>query len=413
MSRWSERFEEHDLHSRLDDLSSRIGTLLESDDAETEDIVELQRLEQCADYLRRLVRSVDPVLVPLSALNNFQSHVNQAVGQVSTFVQNREIAQLVAANNSMDAALMLASNVPTLLADVDVEATSEALSSLRRLIGQHARYMTEEKGTLDQAFESSRSRVAELTAALEAEKTRIDGLAAGLQAQFSEAQERRSVSFEEAQSERAEESATALQESTEAFDGELENAAGKLEAKMKSLTAAGNEALEVLDGHKTKAQELVYVISNTGMVGGYQTTANSHRNGARLWSFAAAAGFAGLVGFAIYATNALAGEDLGWAMAGGRAFVALSFGVFGAYAAKQADRHVTSEKFHRSQELSLASIDPYLSSLSPEEQNEIKKELARRMFAPREEHSHQKRTKGTSSDSVSLALEIISDLLKK
>ena len=171
-----------------------------------------------------------------------------------------------------------------------------------------------------------------------------------------------------------------------------------------------------ITAHKKQAEKLVHVIGNTGMVGGYQKTANQERAAAHFWQFVAFIAFGGLISFAIYAFLAT-GEGFSWMQVSGRVFVALTFGILAAYAARQADRLHASEHANRRIELALASVDPYLASLPREMSDEVKRALAEKFFALVEQSPQikrkQPRVTGTSTDALRMALEAVIELAKK
>ena len=74
------------------------------------------------------------------------------------------------------------------------------------------------------------------------------------------------------------------------------------------------------------------------------------------------------------------GEDINWASVVTKFFSFTTLGSWTAYSAKQASKHYGAESHNRKMELELASIDPYLAILPEEERNNVKKELAGKLF---------------------------------
>ena len=88
----------------------------------------------------------------------------------------------------------------------------------------------------------------------------------------------------------------------------------------------------------------------------------------------------GLIGFAIFAFVDTLGAVFNWGTFGGRAFVALTFGVLAAYAARQAEKHEQVERRSRRLELELAALDPFLEPLPEAERFAVKRQMADRLF---------------------------------
>jgi hypothetical protein len=119
---------------------------------------------------------------------------------------------------------------------------------------------------------------------------------------------------------------------------------------------------------------------------------------------------AGLIAFAIVAFQTTIQGDFRWGVFGARAFVAITFGIAAAWAAREAEKHQNSERRNRKMELELASISPYLALLPEQTQFEVKKELAQRFFGHTDHSADAKtdqQTTGSTLDLLRMALEII------
>ena len=168
------------------------------------------------------------------------------------------------------------------------------------------------------------------------------------------------------------------------FEKLFETAQADLSKHGETLVRAVSGHIEAIELLKKRAEDLVGVITNVGMVGGYQQNANSARKQGWTWQLITVVSIGGLIGFAIWAfvgTQAGTPDDgFNWAMFAGRAFAAATFAVLTAFGIRQTERHHQTERRDRNKELELAAIDPYLMTLPPEKRHEIKEELARRLF---------------------------------
>ncbi len=166
---------------------------------------------------------------------------------------------------------------------------------------------------------------------------------------------------------------------------------------------------------REKAAELITIITNTGLIGGYQKIANKEHTTSTRWHTIAILSFMGLIAFALLAFLATLPEQFHWGKVGSRAFVALTFGILAAYAARLADKHEAIERKNRKMELELAAIDPYLLELPVETRHKIKEELASRLFGQSEqtEITTDSKTSGSAFDLLRMALETIGNLTKK
>ena len=98
-----------------------------------------------------------------------------------------------------------------------------------------------------------------------------------------------------------------------------------------------------------------------------------------------------------------------------RLFIASAVAILAGYAATQADRHERTQRRYRNMELELASITPYLHEFPDKEAQEIKKELAMKMFANQglEGIKESKKTCGTTLRLLETALESLKSLSRK
>lgn len=63
----------------------------------------------------------------------------------------------------------------------------------------------------------------------------------------------------------------------------LEKSEKRLEELSSQLNERSENTVNKIESLKDKAERLVHVIANTGMVGGYQRVANEERNAGRFW----------------------------------------------------------------------------------------------------------------------------------
>jgi hypothetical protein len=355
-------------------------------------------------YVQKGLDALDPALIPLGVLNNLDSQLANIESECNAFESDQSIAHLVNASNHADTLLVQFSNLPRITGLDELSGMRQAATSYRRSVAQYQRYVTAERDGLKAPINKVKDELQEVRSVIATEKSRVDSVVAELQKQFSEAEERRR---QEAQV--AEEKRKTQFDATEAKRQE------QIRDNMKALESDSRHLLDDIEEKRVRAQDLVYVISNTGMVGGYQRVANRAFKSTVVWQAIAAASLVGLVIFAILAFLDTQGADFSWPRLAGRAFVAAAFGILAAYAARQADRSEVAEAKSRRLELALASVDPYLVSLPEEEQQRIKQDLAVTFFTAEERTplGREVRVKGNAADLLRMALELAADLARK
>ncbi|WP_426747250.1 hypothetical protein VZQ01_06790 [Myxococcus faecalis] len=158
------------------------------------------------------------------------------------------------------------------------------------------------------------------------------------------------------------------------------------EAASKMYPAAA-AVLKAIEEKHEEAKKLVGIIGSAGFASGYQKTANQAQRAKWLWQGFAVLSMLGVVSIAVKNYVFSEGGDFSWELLAGRAFASATLGVLAAYAARQGDKAQELERRNRRLELELASIGPFLASLSQEKQEEIRVVLAKRTFG-RDEQTH-------------------------
>jgi hypothetical protein len=350
---------------------------------------------------------------------------------VQSFVANQNTQHLLNANKHAENILTQIPTIVVMAAPDDITGLREAATSFRRSAAQLIRHLEEEATSLrqtmvqdheqsDQDIEESKNQLVKLEAQIEkvqeeiqTQKSRLDSAIAEFQNQFSKQQESRQEKFTEGEKERADANQLAIEEQEEKFESICTSAGEKLAAFHESSQEAAQSHIETLGELLKQAEKLVHVIGNTGMVGGYQKTANTARNTARFWQVVAVLSFAGLITFAILLFYSTQKPDFAWSIFAGRAFVAGTFGLAAAYASRLSDRHEEVERYNRRVELELASIDPYLVGIPEPKQQEIKEELAKRMFGQKPLPRKDSKVSGTNADTINLLRDLVIELVKK
>lgn len=263
--------------------------------------------------------------------------------------------------------------------------------SFRRSAGQYAHYIEEEFNKLKSNYDGLNKEFIELKAQITAQKTRLDTAISNFQTQFSEAETKRSDTFNNSEIKRTEKFDGSVTKQKEKFESELRSQIDNFETALDTykkqaddnLNTIKNDTEAIIDNlieKKNEAEKLVNVIANTGMAGGYQKVANEARKAKLIWQIATTVALTGLIAFAIIAFISAVSGEFNIGKFGARIFAAISFGIFAAYSAREAERSSNREVKNRQLELELASIDLYLAKLPEDKQISIKTELASKWF---------------------------------
>ena len=402
LSEWIQRLEGHPVSAEAKSFDALLSEVEDVAAKNPQAISQLSRLQQINRLLMQRLQSVDPVLVPLAVLNNLHSHVQHQRNEVNQYRANQNVGHLSNANSQADGVLTHLGTMIYPAAPSDIEGVRDAVASFRKSAGQYLRYIEDEHSSLKTQMNGLSGQLQQATAEVSSQKSRLDTAISQFQQQFSQAEDTRREQFTQGErareekfvaamkekdeefrsgeEERSGEFAGALDERRNAFDQFLKKSRDDTDEQRVKLEEVASSLLDHLSDSKSRAEGLVHVIANTGMVGGYQRVANEERLAARLWEGLAVISMAGLVGFAVYAFFGTLNDDFKWGVFLARAFVAITFGILAGYAARQAEKHHQVERRNRRVELELASIGPFLAELPEEERNDVKKRLAARLF---------------------------------
>lgn len=401
---WDDKFEGHGVHNTLEQLRDSLGAADEKA-AERNDTEEtVRRLFRLLDHIDEVLASVDPELVPFVGLDQVNQHLTNAKKNVDQFRSRGNVASLNSqANTHVEHALRELAQIRQLYTPEDLQGIREHITSYRRSAAQLTRHLETDveeahqqvdelnkavDSTLTEVKDAAESRSAEIKQKLENRlqqlseqldkreqelqnlKQRTDQAIDRFQEQFSNAQEKRLSDHNET-----------LQEQRQKFTELFEGAESELTTLQKDTRKEVDALLETIGEQRQKAIDMVGVIANTGLTGGFQKTANEEQGAADRWRRVAIVSLVGLVGVAVWAVVEATGAGFTWEKLAAKGLLTASIGVVATYAIRESTKHRSRERRNRRLELELQSIGPYVQELPAEKQVEIKDKLVERLFA--------------------------------
>lgn len=292
-------------------------------------------------------------------------------------------------------------------------------------------------------------RASEFSAALADQQTKYAASAAEQQTQFSKDQDARKSEYAESQIANQEKFSTLVGDYTQKLKDQDKDFAEKLEladkvhvANLEILKAryeaSANKILGQINVRKEEVEKLVGVIGNLGVTSGYQKVANLARLMLFVWQGLTVAALGGLIFIAyqmafpspikfipvameasqtisptgspsipqspekvapsaspramVQATSTPASDSAFYQGLATRIFLSLTFGVFAAYAARQASHFLEMERKNRKLALELEALGPYIAPLDKEKQDEFRLKLGDRSFGVHEDNLNKTKT---------------------
>lgn len=391
MGKWTEIFESHPIHNKLESITTLLASLEEQDYKEFEVVEDIQRLVQIISQVSIFLNKVDPILVNPGTINKLSDILTSIENALNGFKSTNDKAHINDANNNATALLLPLANIIVPRDKPDIKAMRDSILKYRKSVGQQMRRVDEEANKLNVKIEGLNQTVDQIRTTVEGQKSRLDESIAEFQKQFSQTEEDRRKKFSEYELNWNKEYNEYLNSKKEEFENAYQN------------------VLKELDEQTKRVEKLVGAISLKGHSAGFKQVANEERTAKRIFQIGAVLSLLGLIGVAYLIFKAAIEPDIRWYALTGKIFLTTAVGILAAYLARQAEKHEEAERKNRKMELELASIETYLVGLPEPSQLKIKELLSDRFFAIREPVKIKKRGKvsGNVTDLIRFLEELI------
>lgn len=414
MSSWDERFENHPAQTSLTQLEQLLAAIKSVVETEAVALEQFDRINRFTTYARKKFDSADAQLVSPAPLNNFHAAFQSIITEISAYQSNRNPGHLVNANTYVDSVLANFSGLHAPRTENDFTDFREAASSYRKSVSQLARNLQEEVAQVKRGNDALLAKFDEFTKEISAQKTRLDTAIATFQQQFSTAQETRQSDYSATQTKyhelfmQAEETRqtdfdTFLSDSETSFKDTESKFLAQSEIIFSDIHTKSHDLILQIEASRDHANKLVGIISETGMVHGYQSTANEERKASKLWKFVAVISLSLWVILACVFFFLTYTQELSWTAVVRQIFISTPFILLAGFSAMQVSQHQRVERANRRAELEIASIEPFLATLDDDERNDVKRSLVDKFFGQQENDNQKSESKRMLSLMVDLA----------
>lgn len=412
MSRWDDNLKNHPLKTTLDEVIQFLETKHKDTTVELED--EKRRLIKFFTEVQWLLDNLDAEMTPFNLLDVLNNEIRDenVWNNLSEYATNGDIIYLLTANEHLTPQLQ------TLMPLLGLVKTPEATKSLKALEKLSTAFITnintKENALGDQqkASENTTStlnkRLEELSGLIDAKKTETDNLITEWQKQFSDGQSTRSTDYNTWRKDKEVNTENRVKELI------LENS--KLLTKnftdfTTKITKYDSEARK----KHTDILDLHGIVAGDSVAAGYAKSAKSEGVKAIVWSivsivFILAAVICLLISY-FWGTTLDIKNLAYW----GQALKAFSItGLFlyaSVFAAKQSNIHLNSEQRTRWLALEVKAIDPFIASMPPADQSELKKSISTRLFGQMN-HQTDKDENVVDGNVLSTIMKSATDLVK-
>ena len=381
MNRWQEQLTNHPIHSTLSEARGYIEAEHENTSSELE--VEKRRLLKLFDYIETVLEQVDPEIVPFNLLDNLNNGIrHQNIwNQLTAYSSNGDLGHLTNANNNFSAQLPIVMQLATFSKEPaltkQLKTIEKSADAFTKSIGEQQKALTDEVSATEAKRSELEQRLEQLSTAVDAKKAEAEQLTAAWQKEFTAAQIERKTEFE-----------TWRKETSIDLEGRVEKL---IEANSVKLQTTNQDFVKKIEGFLTEAEEkhqnildLHEIVAGDSVAAGYLQNAQDEKWQANFWRWASIifiVATAVWAGFSYFKAPGADTVSLGYWGQALKAFSVAGVLLFGAvYSSKQSNLHRKNEQRTRWLALEVKAIDPFIASLAPDDQKELKKNLSEKLF---------------------------------
>lgn len=390
MSDLRSRIKNHGVFAELENGRRAVDKALEETTATTikED---LDRLKAIIEFARWVLDQSDPLYLSPQILEDIRVHAKGVRGEVNNYSSNKNATHIQSANEKCDLVIPFLRGLPIPIREIGVDQYVSTFEEFRRTVYGYLDESSKKVGELTVAVERAQQNAAAVDKDIGQQKLRLDSAIAEFQRQFSEAQGEKQSEFSKAEKSRSDAGSDLLRQMEEVHKNSFEARQSQFEQWFSTADLQANEQrkdhdlranaeLDRISKLRSQAEKIVGLIGEHGMVHGYQTQANEARSAFRLWSGTAVGALLVWIAIGLLAFWFTLDRELTWSIVARQFLVSTPFLLLATFAGYQAFVQQRSATRFRRRELEIASLDPFLSSLSRDETNEVKKQMVSKFF---------------------------------
>lgn len=390
-------------HALFENHKSAFSLLknLESNDDFLESLNEygLQTFNRTQGIMRILgknINGIDPILFRKSLLDQINTEINN-LKSLLTNGHFKHDQHLNTINQKLDIILTYLSQTIVLVDESSISTVRNTVTSLRKSVGvqksiidRQTKKLEEQANVILTKTEEIETTLNDFDSQIETKKREIDEKYDELHQNFIAMQEKRSESFIELKEKfttdfnnYSADFKDRAENSSESFEEQFKKYKENLDEIQNSFNVSTLEKQRIYDSelqqHKSAVEELVGIVSTSAISSHFKEVADYKRKTVNRWQFATIAGFLITIIFGVY-TFVFQQGVLDTYNLIARSIVTLALGSFTGYAARQVTKNEADEKYNRDMEVELKTLNPYIASLNPADQEELKKLYFSKIF---------------------------------
>jgi len=386
MTQWDDRFTKHQVFTSLNTFREnldKINKLTKKIEYTVEVQGAISRLETIYANIIDTLKNCNTSMVSFQILENIHNNLQSVINELNTFNNNQNanhFGNIVTAANNIDNVLRDINLLPIIGTSEDVNGMQEAVKNFSESTERLLTQFEKRTASFDAKLKQTETKIGEQNQTIDTQKSRLDQALSEFQSKTTELVNKNTERLDEyivdsktRVSDTISEVRQEMKESVQQLDDELKKSFREI--KEESMGYIGE-----IHTNKEHVDELVGLISRTGMAGGYEQVANEEQIKTRWWRTLSVLSMIGIVVGAGYTFYLSIDKDIDTGSFLSKALVSFACAILAAYSAREGEKHRRLEQHYRKLQLELSSIDPYLASLPEEQRNETKVLLAMRIF---------------------------------
>ncbi|WP_057463140.1 hypothetical protein [Pseudovibrio sp. POLY-S9] len=419
MTRWVDAYKGHQIHETVQQSLEWVETKFDKTDRAVE--VERLRLVKFLKMLSGILDILDPELSPTPQLTNLNNHLRQQHfwNELYSFSNSGQKQHLINANNQLDSQFATIHQLAWMTKRTE---SSKIVREVEKVFNAFCTEIEESTSNLKTRIDANDQQISEVEAkesTLQQALNDLDisqrNLLANWQTEFTEAETARAKEHSDATIKREKEFSEFIRNTMDEAVKTRTDIANEHREKFANALNAFETNIETTEKDiSSKHQSILDIhglVASDGVAGHYQSGAELERKQASTWRWITMACylatlawvvFKGKLGFGLSQSGSIDWPTIITTLSvTGVAFVAAQF------ASRQSRLHRLNEQRMSWFFLEMKALDPFISSLPIETQQELKKQLSERIFG-QDRVIDEKPSSGVKDTTVEKALELAS-----
>lgn len=376
-------FENHIVHNILNDIYIKIN---QEDSKEAIDLDNLNFLNTSIEYIQNRLKITIVNLLNPAQLTNISNDLTNAQTNINNYINTKNEAYLNSAQTHLYNSFARFNSIPTHVTKSSYNF-SRSISSFEKLFTEKNEQLNKEydellavTANLKEQTEEQSDEIDRLKELLEEKELTIESLNKSFKTEFEEIVENIKEQSSEITNENESKIDNKITQIDNIFESKLVEHKESISELINKTDVSAQKFIEQLEEYRVQGRTLIGLINDSAVTGNYQKIANENKTTANIWRRISIGFMSLLSGLLIYAIWDISGSDFDWKKSIIRIIVAAALSYPATYAARESSKHRIIENKNRKLELELASINPFIDDLEPDEKKKIKEELVNKYF---------------------------------